>query len=220
MRVKFWGTLAIILGISVFINSASAAIYDLTSTSDSTVTVAGTFSDMMGTSDSDANSSLFDVIDYKVGVDTSSQEVWIEHLELQYNGTMQFDFPSFGQTVKVRNIDMQMGPTGKVKYDYDSQKGYYFEICEDTNITTTSQVDGGSGWEDETNNISAKIVDSRIFFDGTGNVKAVWTHFVGGWWDYDNGAWQTWSVQGLVVPEPTSMGLMLFSIFAALIRRK
>ena len=216
-RVLIGGFLSVFL-IAI---SAHATIYDLTSSADSTVSITGTFSDMASTVESDANSGLFDVIDYKVGVDTVNQEVWIEHLELQYNPIMQFDFPSFSQTIKIRNLDLQMGPTAKVKYSYDSSKGgYYFDICEDTDITANSQIDTGSGWEDDTINISSKIIDSQIFFDGSGNVKTVWTHFVGGWWDYESGIWQTWNVQGLVVPEPASITIMFFAISSMLIRRK
>ncbi len=222
MRVRVFYGMGV-LAILMFVLPASATLYDFTSSANSTVAISGTLSDMSSTTESSSASGLFDVLDYQVEVDTSSQTVSITSLELAFAGPMQFNFPTFGQTVQLKDINLQMGPTASEQYTYDSEKdGYFFDICDDTDITATSSVNAGSGWESDSRTIGAKIVDSQVLFDGSGNVTGVTTHFVGGWWDYDSGVWQSWNIQGIVtvVPEPASIGLILLAFVGVMRRRK
>ncbi len=202
----------------LFTLPTSATVIDLTSGSKAVVNASGTFTSM-GITNSDSDSGYYDVIDYKVGVNTSANEIWIEHLELQYNGTIEFEFPDFGSIIYVKDITIEIGPTGIVNYQYDSETGLYeFNIC-DVEINVIAEVDSGEGWEDFSDTIGGKIVDSAVLFDGNGDVQDVWTHFIGGWWEYDDGIFQMWNTQGLVTPEPMTIGLLLAGIIGIVRKR-
>lgn len=202
---------------TILATAASADIYDFTNLATNTTTITGTMSDM-STTDSSSETRLFNVIDYRVGINTGLQTISIVSLIIEYDGTLTFDFPSFGETILVRDIRIELGPTFSSNYVWEGD-GWYFDI-DNVDITITCEVNPGSGWESYSSIVEGDIVDSEIFFDNYGTPEMVWTHFIVGWWSYDDGVFELWSVQSMTVPEPASISMILATLAGLFLVRK